>query len=59
LVSITGLVDALLAGIDRFLPQLFSDAAKAKVAEGRLGKLMVHEVVGKDDPRLRGFVHGL
>ena len=59
LVSISALVDALFAGIDRFLPQLFADSSRAAVAEERLGKLMLYEEVPKSDPRFRGFVHRL
>jgi hypothetical protein len=53
------LVDALFKGIDRFLPRLFADPAKAPVAEKRLQKLLLHEDVGRRDPRFKGFLHGL
>jgi len=41
IVSIRALADAFFAGIDKFLVDLFSDAAKASVAEARL-KWMNH-----------------
>ena len=40
MVSIQALKDAFFAGIDRFLPELFSDESKRSIAEKRLDKLV-------------------
>ena len=40
IVSIQALKDAFFAGIDRFLPELFSDESKRSIAEKRLDKLV-------------------
>jgi hypothetical protein len=40
IISIQALKDAFFAGVDKFLPELFSDESKRSIAEKRLDKLV-------------------